>query len=44
MATIAKNALKQTAESLMEVENAIMIPRTTVEVDCMITLNGKPTA
>lgn len=28
----------------MDVENAIIIPSTTVEVDCKMTLNGKPTA
>lgn len=38
------NALMQTADSLIEVENAIIIPSATVDVDCKMTLKGKPTA
>lgn len=41
--TIRIHAVEHTADSLNEVENAIMIPKMIAEVDCSRTHNGKPT-
>lgn len=41
---IKMNAVEQIKDNLTDVENAIITPNTTVEVDCKITLNGNPTA
>lgn len=42
--TIQINASEHTADNLADEENPIITPSTTVDVDCSITLNGKPTA